>query len=189
MTQLQQNLAATQAELLHTREQLSLVDRQVSATDEVLNTPEGGVQKKLKLYDSEIRKLWDLANKRNRKEIASNDKEIKSIKAELKSSGKQFGDIRSELNKLSTGIKAEQTARTGVDSRIESLGQRLAKLERQQTQQGIATIKNKIAENEEAIVAIDAFRVQTNRSLTRLNQAVRELEQKLAGTTVSPAAP
>ncbi|MDO6806614.1 hypothetical protein Q4595_29415, partial [Wenyingzhuangia sp. 1_MG-2023] len=63
---------------------LKLLNERLSATGENASLSLDALKVLLKEHDSEIRKLWDVANKRNKGLIASNEKAIAASIASLK---------------------------------------------------------------------------------------------------------
>ena len=76
VTELHKALKETRQELQATRDQLGLVTGQVSQTGESINQSDSIFRSELKEVNSEIRKLWDVANKRNRQWINDNKDKI-----------------------------------------------------------------------------------------------------------------
>ena len=62
--------------LSESTEQLGSLASQLSATDEEVTQTSDQVRQTLATHDSEIRKLWDVSNKRNRDWIEKNQAEI-----------------------------------------------------------------------------------------------------------------
>ncbi|MCG8537921.1 MAG: hypothetical protein MI808_22760 [Pseudomonadales bacterium] len=136
----------------------------------------------IKLLQSEVRKLWDLSNKRNKKDIAAMQKQVAQLQSDLKGS-------RGTLSGMSKEVKATAGA-------LESLKKQLSELkENNQTltqlvnsQQGdlsalkasvgsAADVEDRITSLEVSIQAIDAHRQQVNGRLQQLDQEIGRLVQ------------
>lgn len=90
-------------------ERLGSLASQLSATDESLSQSSGKVQEQLDLHMSEIRKLWDVTNVRNRRWIQENQEAVKSLQEKLTAQERAVAALRNELN---TTKKAAETAQT-----------------------------------------------------------------------------
>ncbi len=177
--------------LSESTEQLGSLASQLSATDEEVTQTSDQVKQTLATHDSEIRKLWDVSNKRNREWIEKNQADIA-----------QLGKQRAELNKALEGLRAEMAAiskqneqlvlarnqlQTRIEVQAETVKQLDTRLAAQQKQveainkllpalQSLARVEsagggigNRLTEIEAAINAFDAYRRQVNVRLDRLD--------------------
>lgn len=167
LTQLvqQQNTQLSQAlnRVQKLEDELTATGRDLSKSGETLET-------RIQTNESEIRKLWDLSNKRNRKEIEDNDKQIAALKTQL-------ANLLSEAKALQAAIKDESATRnTTVDAlKTEQellntkLGnQQLLMTEQNSTQQQALS---KLVESEAA---------QRNALKTHLSTEMTQLKQQIA---------
>ncbi|MEE4300469.1 MAG: hypothetical protein V2J24_13600 [Pseudomonadales bacterium] len=159
---------------------LERIERRLSLTDEALSQTDAETQDQLAYWESEIRKLWDVSNKRNRGWIEANQAALAELKTSLATQNRTLGEVRAQATELRQAIGTQdaileqlmlldrraadllQQQRTLTDS-VNSLGQTTAALER------------RVSDNEDAVAAIDAFRRDTNGRLTRL-------QERLGGT-------
>ena len=130
------------------------------------------VDSDLKFVNKEVRKLWDLSNKRNRKEIAVNLNSIEKLVIQY-----------DEILKKNETLSAKQRA-----VRLE-----LAKLAnmQQKTSEAIegfngisneSSNKEQIDEIEESIKSFNVYRVQVNQSLLSIKEKLNELELLILDT-------
>ena len=103
--------------LTESSEKMGNLQSRLSATDESLNQSSGKLLdtvqshgKKLEANEDEIRKLWDLSNKRNKAAIAEQKK---------------------ALNTLSTSVKEVKKGQAGVDGKLKSISTDAAALKKQ----------------------------------------------------------
>ena len=108
----------------------------------------------IKLLNSEVRKLWDLSNKRNKKNIALLENQVNEITEATNSNLKDFELITAKLEKLN-------------ESMFELQG-RIAKLSSLELSAGI--YDQKFNNLNEAINAIDAYRLQINQRLLEIDR-------------------
>ena len=111
----------------------------------------------LKIVNREIRKLWDLSNKRNKKDI--------SILTE------QNKVISDEIFEVQNSSASNTESLAEIDASLKNIKARLAKLSSFELNSN--TFAERLAELEEAIEAVDAYRKQTN-------QAIADLQDQLS---------
>ena len=75
----QQALIAEQARLTDANTRLQRLEQRLSATDTALSQGGEDTQEQLSLWESEIRKLWAVANERNKGWIKDNQKAVKGL--------------------------------------------------------------------------------------------------------------
>ena len=114
----------------------------------------GSILQDIKLLNSEVRKLWDLSNKRNKKNIALLENQVNEITKVTNSNLKDFELITGKLEKLN-------------ESMFELQG-RIAKLSSLELNAGI--YDQKFNNLNEAINAIDAYRLQINQRLLEIDR-------------------
>ena len=186
ITGLENQFTAAENKLFSTLSTLTEVNEQLELTDQALNTSDGSVQSKLKLYDSEIRKLWG-NYKKQRKQISDNKKSVDTAVANGKNLSKKLTTATAQSKKADTSQALEVTRLSqSVDDSVKKLTLEIASLRKQLKTQSaqkkptdLASVNQKIQSNEEAIVAIDSFRVQTNRALDKLMKTVANLQKQL----------
>lgn len=149
-----------ESRLLILEEQLQLAD---STSTESLSD----INSQLQFLDKEIRKLWDLSNKRNKVKIAELNQDIekqtnalKELAATQTNDQKNINAIQQESQKLS--ILVDELSR----SNKENLN----------TQNKIAELSRSILLLEETVQAFDAYRKQNN-------ELIQELQIQLASKT------
>ncbi|WP_062266330.1 hypothetical protein [Endozoicomonas arenosclerae] len=187
---MQEELAETRKALASTQERLSSVTGEVTATGENLDQSGSALRSELKVVNSEIRKLWDVANKRNRQWILINkDNVVKALKeAEEagKTADKASGQLSSlqkrirEMDQLMKAISTEQLAAQGemteslarFDKQVAEMKKLVADQKKLQTE-----LTGKVEDQQQAVKAVDSFRVQVNRKLQQLEDTVRDLTQ------------
>ena len=185
-------LASTQDQ---SSQQLGNLASQLSATDESLNQSSGKIADDLKLHESEIRKLWDVSNKRNKEWIEKNQSDISKIEKQRAEISKSVSAMEAEIAALKKQSQQYALQRnqmqTQLDLASESVKQAEAKVAAQkkvidQVNQMMPSLKTlaavqakgdgldvRIGEVEAAISAFDAYRRQVNIRLDRIESAPR----------------
>lgn len=177
--------------LSESTEQLGSLASQLSATDEEVTQTSGQVRQILASHDSEIRKLWDVSNKRNRDWIEKNQAEIarltrqraelgkavEALKTEMTAISKQNEQLVLARNQLQTRIEVQAEAAKQLDTRlaaqqkqVETLNKLLPAIQSlARVESAGGGIGNRLTEIEAAINAFDAYRRQVNVRLDRLD--------------------
>jgi hypothetical protein len=152
------------------------LESRLELTGDETQASAAAMQAKLKWADSEIRKLWGVSYDTNRKDIAANKDAIAAAR-------KQAGGIESRVNASVKEMRAEVTL---VNDLVEAQQSTLDEVERnrlqlqKQTQQLAdalnqvestqADLQSRVKATEQAIEAIDKFRISVNRDLLELRQ-------------------
>ena len=190
----QQALIDEKARLTDAATRLERLERRLSATDTALSQGGEDTQEQLTLWESEIRKLWAVANERNRDWIKGNQKALKgldesvtglqSTARDLKASTARHEEAFTQQTALidqltSVEIQLQQLVRAQQDlvDKVNTTGQAVAKLR--------ASLDTQVEENTEAIAAIDAYRIATNSRFRDLEQRLDEVRRSLDPVTAA----
>jgi DNA repair exonuclease SbcCD ATPase subunit len=149
----------TRVEVLE--EQLKLAD---STSTEFLSD----INSQLQFLDKEIRKLWDLSNKRNKvnisnltKKVEQHDNSLKEISATQTNDQKNIKLIADEFKEIKNLFKE-------LTKTIQSNDEILSKINQ---------LNNNILLLEESIQAYDLYRIQTNETLQEIQLQLTTLDQ------------
>ena len=141
------------------------IDSMKIANGEIL----GSLEEKTKFIDKEIRKLWDLSNKRNRKNIDSLTLHLKEVKESFE-----------EISKANNSILAKQRARALEIAKLEKVQADLkTKLSNLDASTESFDIKEKLQSQADAIEAFDAYRIQMNKALIEIEEKLDKLQIKI----------
>ena len=141
------------------------IDSMKIANGEIL----GSLEEKTKFIDKEIRKLWDLSNKRNRKNIDSLTLQLQEVKESFE-----------EISKANNSILAKQRARGLEIAKLEKVQADLkTKLSNLDASTESFDIKEKLQSQSEAIEAFDAYRIQMNKALIEIEEKLDKLQIKI----------
>jgi DNA repair exonuclease SbcCD ATPase subunit len=142
-------------------EQLKLAD---STSTEFLSD----INSQLQFLDKEIRKLWDLSNKRNKvnisnltKKVEQHDNSLKEISATQTNDQKNIKLIADEFKDIKNLFKE-------LTKTIQSNDEILSKINQ---------LNNNILLLEESIQAYDLYRIQTNETLQEIQLQLTTLDQ------------
>jgi len=174
-------LDAAETRIAHLEERLKM-------TDESLIDSGKDTEKQIGFWESEIRKLWAVTNDRNKKWIEDNKAGIAELKKTLASIEASNRDLGTAVGRHEAAFKQQQAIIDQLTSMEISI-QQLANTQRDivdkvnSASQSVASLNsglaNRVRENEEAVTAIDAYRVQVN---TRLSNIERRLDSLASST-------
>jgi chromosome segregation ATPase len=161
---------------------IAQLEERLRMTDETRSDSEKATEEPIGFWESEIRKLWAVSNERNRKWIKDNEaalakltKTLTAIETSNRDLGtavgrheaafKQQQAIIDQLTSMEISIQQMANTQRDIVDRVNSASQSVASLN--------AGLAGRVSENEQAVAAIDAYRVQVN---TRLADIERKLD-------------
>ena len=141
-------------------DRLSKIEDQLLMLDEVNSDSLIEVGAELQFLDKEIRKLWDLSNKRNKVNIEKLTKSLNELIQKYNKTDKEIDDaiasINTELNNLTQSIE-NQPDLSGTVSKSET---------------EIRSLKRQILFLEESVQALEAYRTQNNQILLEIQNSI-----------------
>lgn len=150
-------------------QRISFLEEEISSIKAVNKESIDSLEEQTKFIDKEIRKLWDLSNKRNRKNIDSLTIQLTEAKTSFE-----------KLFKSNNSILAKQRARALEIAKLEKVQADLKiKLTNLNALSETSDINEKLKSQEEAIAAFDAYRKQVNRALLELEEKLDKLQLKI----------
>ena len=150
-------------------QRISFLEEEISSMKAVNEESIDSLEEQTKFIDKEIRKLWDLSNKRNRKNIDSLTIQLTEVKTSFE-----------KIFKSNNSILAKQRARALEIAKLEKVQADLKiKLTNLNALSESSDISEKLKSQEEAIAAFDAYRKQVNRALLELEEKLDKLQLKI----------
>ena len=141
-------------------DRLSKIENQLLMLDEVNSDSLIEVGAELQFLDKEIRKLWDLSNKRNKVNIEKLTKSLNELIQKYNKTDKEIDDaiaiINTELNNI-TQLIENQPDLSGTVS---------------QSEIEIRSLKRQILFIEESVQALEAYRTQNNQILLDIQNSI-----------------
>ena len=151
-------------------ERISVLEESLAQKDQQINILSEEVEADLKFVNKEIRKLWDLSNKRNRKNISENLNSIESLNEKIEN-----------IDKKDEVLSAQQRALTLELARIKNIQDNInIQLDDFDDSAPNETASDKLADIQESIDSFNAYRVQVNQSLLNLREQLNNLELALS---------
>lgn len=194
ITHQQNQLDANERALAGAGERLQVLEERLRLTDAAMTESGADTNQQINLWESEIRKLWDVSNKRNKDWIQGNQKAIRDHASTLASAQSALNGLKSAVDRHETALGRQDE----VLDRLASIDGQVRQLVRQQ--QDLvdkvnaarqvaaslkATLEPKVRENADALTANDEHRRQLNRRLRELGDRIAGLERQLAPAAVS----
>lgn len=195
----QQMLLTEQERVDDANKRLLVLEQRLAATDNAMSQEGQDTKQQINLWESEIRKLWAIANERNRDWIKDNQEQLKSLATSLKGIRASNRGLKAATGRHEEALKIQQQLIDQVTSLELQLQQMLRSQRELVDKANLATrnltaIKGELSplvnENAEAVLAFDSYRVATNRRLVALERELVRL-QNAGGSPpgVTPATP
>ena len=147
-------------------ERISLLEETISIqsnkVDDLIETN----SQDLKFINKEIRKLWDLSNKKNRKSISQNLNSIESIEETLESLGKEYKTLSAKQRSLNLELAKLEKMQEKVSQSLDLVNPSAENDD----------IEERLADLEEATKSMDRYRTQVNQSILSLKEKLNDLE-------------
>lgn len=154
-------------------ERISVLEESYTAQEVLIQDLAKDVEADLKFVNKEVRKLWDLSNKRNRKNISANLNSIEKL-----------NDLVEEVEKQSETLAAKQRALNLELAKIKKIQEKTkATIEGLNTQTDSGLDSNSIQDIQESLDSFNAYRVQVNKSLIELRDRLNSLELIIQDTS------
>lgn len=190
----QRELRESNRQLADAISRIVALEERLRMTDETLSESDAATDDKLSFWENEIRKVWDLANKRNKGWIEENRANVQAAAKAVASAQTNIRTLQNTVSRLDSSAKRQQEVAdlaTALDIRL----QRVQQAQRDLADKvNLATsqeddLTSRVRENEENIAAINASRTTVSRGLTELRDAMAELEARLTQMEVGPGTP
>ena len=150
-------------------ERISMLEENISIqsnkVDDLLETN----SQDLKFINKEIRKLWDLSNKKNRKSISQNLNSIESIEETLQVLDKEYKTLSAKQRSLNLEL-----------SKLEKMQEKFSQsLDMVSPSSENDYIEDRLVDLEDAIKSMDLYRNQVNQSILSLKEKLNDLELEI----------
>ena len=150
-------------------ERISVLEERLAEKDQQINNLSEEVEADLKFVNKEIRKLWDLSNKRNRKNISENLNSIENLKEKIESIDKKDEVLSAQQRALTLELARIKNIQDNINSQLDNFDESAPN----------ETASDKLADIQESIDSFNAYRVQVNQSLLNLREQINDLELAL----------
>jgi chromosome segregation ATPase len=151
-------------------DRLSLIEEQINIVDETNNDSMTDITSSIQFLDKEVRKLWDLSNKRN--------------KVNIQNLSNKTEEIQELLNTIKIDIKENQTNLLSLQndiainiSKIDELG--LSSDDLEELRQKLNNINTQLILLDDSVQALNNYKNQ-------LNQAILEIQTQISSIQSQP---
>jgi uncharacterized coiled-coil protein SlyX len=151
-------------------ERISVLEERLAQKDQQINTLSEEVDADLKFVNKEVRKLWDLSNKRNRKNISENLTSIEILNEKIESIDKKDEVLSAQQRALTLDLARIKNIQDNINSQLDNFDDITPN----------ETGSDRLADIEESIDSFNAYRVQVNQSLLNLREQLNDLELALS---------
>jgi len=156
--------------LMGYEERISLLEEQLNIVDSVNTDSMTGIASQLQFLDKEIRKLWDLSNKRNKVKIQETETKLEELKIRIES----LQETSIQLDQLSTINQSNIADQSQKLQSIESSNKSLLELRKD-----IKSLNTDILLMEESLQALNNYRKQNNAVIVQLQNEIRLLNSSI----------
>jgi chromosome segregation ATPase len=159
-----QNYASSSSEskIKSAEDRLAIIEEQMNIADEINNDSLTDISSSIQFLDKEIRKLWDLSNKRNKVNISKLTDSNNDLKESIK-------DINQLLSEYKTSIDANSLYIAEADSLISKIDNIESKLNSLETQFMIL---------DDSVQALNNYKKQLNQSILEIQTEISIMKQE-----------
>ena len=160
---------------------LMVLEDQLKLVDEINNDSLTGISANIQFLDKEIRKLWDLSNKRNKVNIAALQKNQDSLMVDLSIATKSVSDIGSDLKFIKSEITSLKQLSYENSMTLENLYNYEEKIKLIETQlffieDNIQALENYKKQINQVLLEIQTDLIQISDNNTKANEVVDKAE-------------
>lgn len=179
-----QLLVEGQQALALTEDRLAVLEDRLRVTDEALTVSGQDTQEKIGFWESEIRKLWAITNERNRKWIKDNEANLRKVRKSVDVLQVTSRDLSSSVGRYDKAFSQQSMIidqLASVDLQLQGMVNAQRDLvdkvnASQQTVAGLRSgLANRVEDNEQAVAAIDAYRLQLNTRIAAIERRLNNL--------------
>lgn len=186
----QKNYAQAENRILALESKLTATGRdledKLTATDRTLSKSGSSLEKRISESEHEIRKLWDLSNKRNKVDIASQGKQVKALSAKVDILQTDISKQQSSTNKAFSKIEANVKKELNIITQAATVQQKkqadfVASLEGNAEQISVLVLQNQALDNRAKTLTKDTAALTSKlRELDTQKKLLVKLEKKFS---------
>ena len=145
-------------------ERLSLIEEQINIVDETNNNSMTDITSSIQFLDKEIRKLWDLSNKRNKVNIEKLTNQVNKINELLIS-------LENDVKDNQTSLKNVRTDISNNSIEINELGL---------SNEDLISLKSSLSNIDTQLILLDDSVQALNNYKNQLNQVILEIQTQIS---------
>jgi prefoldin subunit 5 len=148
-------------------ERLSLIEEQINIADETNNDSMTDITSSIQFLDKEVRKLWDLSNKRNKVNIQKLTKQTSEIENLLSNLQRDININEKAINKI----------KESVDVNIAKINNlKLTEEEIKSVQFNIKNIDTQLILLEDSVQALNSYKNQLNQAILEIQTDISKIQ-------------
>ena len=150
-------------------ERISLIEEQINIVDETNNDSMTDITSSIQFLDKEIRKLWDLSNKRNKVNI-------EKISIQLKDLDKLIISIEKDVKKNQVNLISMKEGINSNISKINELG--LSSEDLQSLRLNLGSINTQLMLLDDSVEALSNYKNQLNQVILEIQTQVSNIQNE-----------
>ena len=150
-------------------ERISLIEEQINIVDETNNDSMTDITSSIQFLDKEIRKLWDLSNKRNKVNI-------EKISIQLKDLDKLIISIEKDVKKNQVNLISVKEGINSNISKINELG--LSSEDLQSLRLNLGSINTQLVLLDDSVEALSNYKNQLNQVILEIQTQVSNIQNE-----------
>ena len=154
--------SSTGSKIQSTEDRLAIIEEQMNIADEVNNDSLTDISSSIQFLDKEIRKLWDLSNKRNKVNISKLTDSNNDLKESIK-----------DINQLLSDYKKNIESNTRFISEVEPTIVKLEDIERK-----LKLLETQLMIIDDSVQALYNYKKQLNQSILEIQTEISILNQE-----------
>ena len=151
----------TDAKIKTNEDRLAIIEEQMNIADEVNNDSLTDIYSSIQFLDKEVRKLWDLSNKRNKVNISK----LLASTAEIEASITQ---INESLDKYKTDLSSNTKKINKLEPSLSNIND---------IQLTLKTIETQLILVDDSVQALNNYKKQLNQSILEIQTEISALQQ------------
>ena len=151
----------TDAKIKTNEDRLAIIEEQMNIADEVNNDSLTDISSSIQFLDKEVRKLWDLSNKRNKVNISK----LFASSAEIEASITQ---INESLDKYKTDLSSNTKKINKLEPSLSNIND---------IQLTLKTIETQLILVDDSVQALNNYKKQLNQSILEIQTEISALQQ------------
>lgn len=152
----------TDAKIKTNEDRLAIIEEQMNIADEVNNDSLTDISSSIQFLDKEVRKLWDLSNKRNKVNISK----LLASTAEIEASITQ---INESLDKYKTDLSSNTKKINKLEPSLSNIND---------IQLTLKTIETQLILVDDSVQALNNYKKQLNQSILEIQTEISALQQQ-----------
>jgi prefoldin subunit 5 len=151
----------TESKIKNNEDRLAIIEEQMNIADEINNDSLTDISSSIQFLDKEVRKLWDLSNKRNKVNITKLLASTAELEAAINMINKSLGSYKSDLSMSTKKINNLELSIEAIDD----------------IQQALKSIETQLILVDDSVQALNSYKRQLNQSILEIQTEISTLQQ------------